>query len=311
MLSTSYHISSLHSLCWRDMIDTVRGFLREHGLSQGNPPICNVLIGRSFIFEMFEKPSGYLVIKVSKSADLQREFECQAASYSALPEFVPEPLAFGASRGLFLLASQGVPHVRLTMRSVRRAADRLGEGIGEYVRRSAAAFANPEPRSDHPEELEKVIGVLHDLELAAALRRHIARLDMERLRLLPHTRQHGDLVANNIGLTRRTLVLFDWEDFGRVQLPGFDVALLLVSCLNFDAVSVKHWFERNEPRELDGIVTMAVDHLGISRSMLWMWLPIYLAYFLHLKTAFGYRPAIRDRVRGLLEDLCALRPTVV
>jgi hypothetical protein len=294
------------------MIDTVRGFLREHGLVRGNCSICNVIIGRSFIFEIFQRPSSYLVIKASKSADLQREFECQATSYSALPEFVPEPIAFGASRGLFLLASQGVPHVRLTMRSVRRSADRLSEGIGEYVRRSAAAFTHTEPCSEHPEELEKIIGDLQDLELAAVLRCHMQRLDMERLRLLPHTRQHGDLVANNIGLTRRTPVLFDWEDFGRVQLPGFDVALLLVSFLNFDAVRLKHWFERNEPRELDGIVTTAVDHLGIGRSTLWMWLPVYLAHFLHLKTAFGYRTAIRDQVRGLLEDLCQrTRPRVV
>jgi hypothetical protein len=198
------------------------------------------------------------------------------------------------------------------MRSIRRAADRLCEAIGEYVRWSTAAFANPEPSSEHPEELEKIIGDLQDLELAALLRSYLRRLDLERLRLLPHIRQHGDLVANNIGLAPRTLVIFDWEDFGRVQLPGFDVALLLMSFLDFDVIRLKHWFERNEPCELDDIVTTAADHLGISRSMLWMWLPIYLAHFLYLKTAFSYRPAIKDRVRGVLEALCELpRPTMI
>ena len=266
--------------------------------------MCNISIGRSFIFEMFEKPARHIVVKVSKSADLEREFKCQAASYSALPEYVPEPLAFGASKGLFLIASRGVPHVRLTMRSIRRATDRLCEGIGEYVRRSTMAFANPEPSSQHPENLEKIVGDLQDLHLARVLRSHIRRVDLEQLRLLPHARQHGDLVANNVGLASRTLVIFDWEDFGRVQLPGFDVALLLMSFLDFDAVRLKRWFERSEPRELDKIVTTAAGNLGISRSMLWMWLPIYLAHFLHLKTALCYRPAVKDRVRSVLEDLC-------
>jgi hypothetical protein len=288
------------------MIDTVHGFLCEHGWARGRPFVCNVNIGRSFIFEVFEKPSSYIVVKVSKSPDLQREFKCQAAAFSALPEYVPEPLAFGEFKGLFLLASRGVPHVRLTMRSVRHTARRLCIGIGEYVRRSAIAFASSEPHSEHVEELERVIGDWQDPELAAALRSYIRRLDLERLRLLPHARQHGDLVANNIGLTRRTLVIFDWEDFGRVQLPGFDIALLLMSLLDFDAIRLEHWFERKDSRELDDIVTGAAECLGISRSMLWMWLPMYLAHFLYLKTALSYRPAIKDRVRGVLQDLCEL-----
>jgi hypothetical protein len=288
------------------MIDTVQGFLRKHGLARGRHSVCNINIGRSFIFEVFEKPSSYIVVKASKTADLQREFECQAASYSALPEYVPEPLAFGQAKGLFLLASRGVPHVRLTMRSVRDTAGRLCTGIGEYVRRSATAFANSEPHSEHAEELERVIGYLQEPELVTVLRSYIRQLDLEQLRLLPHVRQHGDLVANNIGLTRRTLVIFDWEDFGRVQLPGFDIALLLMSLLDFDAIRLKHWFERKEPRELDNIVTKAAGCLGINRSMLWMWLPMYLAHFLYLKAVFSYRPAIKDRVRGVLEDLCEL-----
>jgi hypothetical protein len=79
-----------------------------------------------------------------------------------------------------------------------------------------------------------------------------------------------------------------------------------MSFLDFNAIRLKHWFERKEPRELDNIVTRAADCLGINRSMLWIWLPVYLAHFLYLKTAFSYRPAIKDRVRGALEDLCEL-----
>jgi thiamine kinase-like enzyme len=46
------------------------------------------------------------------------------------------------------------------------------------------------------------------------------------LRELPEVPQHGDFVHNNLGRARDTLYVFDWEDYGKVCLPGFDLAML-------------------------------------------------------------------------------------
>lgn len=288
------------------MIDTVKRFLREHGLIGAGSATCNIIIGRSFVFEVLQGSEIYITVKASKNADLQREFECQTISHAALPEYVPAPLAFGEAKGLSLLASEGVPHAKLTATAMRGAGARLFCGIKEYARRSAGTFATQQWTSAHHQELEKVLIRLDDKKLAALLESYISRLGVEQMLLLPHIRQHGDLVVSNIGVTTRGMVIFDWEDFGRVELPGFDIALLLVSSLDYDVALLRRWFELREPRELDDIIIAAADDLGFSRPMLWGLLPVYLAHFLYLKEMLGYRPSIRELLRRLITDLCHL-----
>jgi hypothetical protein len=81
--------------------------------------------------------------------------------------------------------------------------------------------------------------------MSFALEMYFQKLDLEGIcRRLSYVRQHGDLVANNVGVTARGIVIFDWEDFGRVELPGFDIALFLASCLDYNPVMLKRWFEQ-------------------------------------------------------------------
>lgn len=50
------------------------------------------------------------------------------------------------------------------------------------------------------------------------------------MRFVEAVPQHGDLVTNNFGLAAgRRVVIFDWEDFGAVSLPGLDLFTLLLS----------------------------------------------------------------------------------
>ena len=51
---------------------------------------------------------------------------------------------------------------------------------------------------------------------------------------LPRIHQHGDLTVNNIGIADGKLTVFDWEDFSLVDLPGFDLAVLLLSMNDFN-----------------------------------------------------------------------------
>lgn len=42
--------------------------------------------------------------------------------------------------------------------------------------------------------------------------------------------QHGDFVLNNLGyIKNRGLVVFDWEDYGEIDLPGFDLFMICMS----------------------------------------------------------------------------------
>ena len=46
---------------------------------------------------------------------------------------------------------------------------------------------------------------------------------------LPRILQHGDLAMTNIAISGDELVFFDWEDFGLVDIVGFDLAMVLLS----------------------------------------------------------------------------------
>jgi hypothetical protein len=116
-------------------------------------------------------------------------------------------------------------------------------------------------------------------------------------------RQHGDLAANNVGVTETGIVIFDWEDFGRVSLPGFDVAIFLSSCLKHDPARIRQWSERGIPESLEAVVQDACRTFGMDRFLFWSMLPIYLCYFLSLKNKFGYGDIIKNRLRNTILNL--------
>ena len=125
-----------------------------------------------------------------------------------------------------------------------------------------------------------------------------AAIDMLRHALaeLPAVPQHGDLVANNLGLRPDgTLVFFDWEDYGAVDLPGLDLFTLDMS---LGPPAAAHGC---------GLPPSAIERcaaaLGLAADGYRRLAPGYALVFRYLKR--NYSPEVRARVDALLERVSA------
>jgi hypothetical protein len=119
---------------------------------------------------------------------------------------------------------------------------------------------------------------------------------------LPQVRQHGDFCLNNIGVDGRQLVVFDWEDFGRVTLPGFDVVVLAASSLGLDHARLDALLATDKPRPLGILVHELRRRLGVDRKAFRRYALLCLVTFLNLKERF-YGPGIVAQVRSLADGL--------
>lgn len=112
--------------------------------------------------------------------------------------------------------------------------------------------------------------------------------------------QHGDFVLNNLGRTPSDQwVIFDWEDFGAVSLPGLDLFTFELS-LAGGAQSLLAQRARNVPA-LQGFVAQACAAMGLSVAQYLELTPIYALVFRYLKRNYG--PSVRARMDALLEQI--------
>ena len=118
------------------------------------------------------------------------------------------------------------------------------------------------------------------------------------------TNQHGDFAINNIAVdTRGKLILFDWEDFGRINYPFFDLATLAFSnVLSQDKVE--------ELGEDPGIlsdfpgadmVALVCRQQGMSINSFKKHFPFYMMLFIYLKQDLAYGDYIIARLKKFLD----------
>ena len=286
------------------MIDAVKNFLLDHQLIGDKSRLAyNVAIGRNFVFHVVAENGSFLTVKVGRTGGMEREYRSVRAAFEAFPEIVPAPLAFGGSQGLCMLAYKGVPHGIISDESLSSAGGRLVRGMRDYGVRSVQEFSTGNGGASHLEIFEQTLVELRDRELSDVVTGCVSESDRSRIGALPHVRQHGDLAVNNVGVTETGIVIFDWEDFGRVNLPGFDVAIFLSSCLKHDPARIRQWFERGIPEALEAVVQDACRTFEMDRILFRSMLPIYLCHFLNLKNKFGYGDIIKNQLRNTILNL--------
>lgn len=124
--------------------------------------------------------------------------------------------------------------------------------------------------------------------------------------------QHSDLAINNFGRTASGFVIFDWEDYGAVNLPGFDFVVLLASGYQFEAGRIRLFFERaaGGGNIESAFSTDLMNNLNL-RSDDWVDLfLVNLILFHELKTRLDYGPGVIDRTLRLIKDLADSRKAV-
>lgn len=115
--------------------------------------------------------------------------------------------------------------------------------------------------------------------------------------------QHGDFTLNNLAIDESGgLVLLDWEDYGKVQVPYFDLATLLFSV----AVAQGRVAEvADSPAALfslpgSQVAVKICQAQAFSRDEFVRRYPFFLLLFGYLKSELGYGEFIVGQVRDFL-----------
>jgi aminoglycoside phosphotransferase (APT) family kinase protein len=243
-----------------------------------------------------------LVVKLSRAATpIEREHRALARLSEVLPGRVPRPYMAGNLRGFAFLAMQP-----LAGRAM--AASELERHFGAVLATLLELHAASRPGVMGPEDLDReVLDPLGAAErdeagrapevvsMCAALRKQIdelARLD------LPKVAQHGDFTLRNIVLgPRNEPAVIDWEEYGGVHVPGYDLVVLLATLVGRDP-----WGESGLRRMLGEGLRLYARRLGFDPGWLPALVPCHLLRFWLFCRAEG-REQAADLVMARLQAL--------
>ena len=289
------------------MLKVVIGALaRRHWFDVSRPYEKSVQLTRGHGVTMLLTRDGKLDthVKFSEAAYLRDEAECCAASEHAYPALAPQFLGYVCEGTIHILATRAVEHLGLSPEGlVRMSTDGPAwQGLLSYFTAMRTAQAPPLPSNVTNQDLVQVLRqyFAQSSRAAPALRYLDAEL-AARVRDLPNLPQHGDFVVNNLGLGAAGLVVFDWEDFGHLNLPGLDLYTLLMSV---------GWRLPGSPtpalmRHLAPWLDSACAVLGLDRVEFDALVPLYLLSFRYLKRKYG--EVVRARMDDLLSACFASR----
>ena len=288
------------------MIGTVTAFLEELGLlrSGARPRFhCGITRGDTLWLDAFVDGATFVHVKVSDVIGLADEARVYADAYAVHGGFLPRPYGHAVRDGWDLFACEGIEHRAIAVQDLPGGTSGrvVAQALPRLLAPARSGSGEPGP-SPWLARLEEAYGGSAFDGVLAPWR---APAQRERLARLPRVAQHGDFVLNNLGVARGRLVVFDWEDYGKVDLPGFDLSTLLASAVDpaDPAAGVTLAGRGPVAARWRPVVTPACAALGFTADEFYRLVPLHLLAFLQLKT--NYARAVHDRVAGLLERLCA------
>jgi hypothetical protein len=251
----------------------------------------------------FTSADNYYHVRVKEIGILPHEYENHCSARQAFPRYVPEPLGRRVSGEWDIFVVRGVPHRSVPAGSIAGGRGTLIPELVGFIDASskgAKVARAPEP---HTAALRRIHERTVDPVCAEIVTEWMAS---EQLDKLPHILQHGDFVVNNLGLADSRLVVFDWEDFGRIVLPGFDLCTVLASDAAFDRDALRAIITpaRNGPDPYAELLDGACPAIGLTPEMFRKLIPLYLVIFLALKSDHqNYGGAIRQLVRTAIHGV--------
>lgn len=284
------------------MIDEVERVLRELGLIPAGASLTfNAYLLKQIVFEAFVDGRFYH-LKFSSTAALEHEYNAMRKVHDVFDDIAVEPLGFSHVHPWHVITTAGVRYLPMTMRTARLRAQRLRESFHRYFARGLASFRAPDDGCSHRSTLLDALALCPESEHTYGM--EAIERSSRVLRYLPKVRQHGDLADNNCGFTHRSVVFFDWEDFGASVMPGLDLCVFTASMLNFDSARVSTLLRTGRPRLLGRLMSDFCQIYGLTFADLCILYPACLLEFARLKKMRGYGAPIQRAVAQLFGDLC-------
>jgi len=292
------------------LLTSVLEVLRELGLVGEHARLhhyVNITTGECMAVSVFED-RRFFQVKLSEFVNLRREFDRSQRAWKRFGRFAPRPLGYGERNGWSVLALEGVHHTPLQAQMLVGPAGIHTKAVNDLCTFFELAGCLPEeegatvdlPRS--PDWWQAQFANTAYEGLAARWVDHGTRYGMSELEVKS---QHGDFVLNNLAWTGDGLIVFDWEDFGKIGLPGLDLATLLLSLSGDDVEYLHQFFTLPNPelRPAGELVRRACASYRLDFNQFRLLLPVYLLMFVHLKQYYGRH--VRARFAAVLERFSA------
>jgi hypothetical protein len=250
--------------------------------------------GSTITAEVSIDPDQFLHIKGSAHASLRAEYVATLRAAAVHRSTVPRPVAHVVEGGWELLFSEGRRFS--TMDAGQLHSSMVSRALLQFLEHSALNAA-PASAGRHVAFVRRSLQTSSTPIPDGLIRHWTAGAGARVLDSLTTVAQHGDFTVNNIGITRAGLVVFDWADFGAVEIPGFDLATLLLSMTDFEPARVLPLLTGTD-RSLVLFTESACKRLSLPYPAFRTLLPLYLAIFLSLKSQFA--TGIRHKVATAL-----------
>ncbi len=268
------------------MLNLVRDtLLSNHLLKPWDKPIYEIIVTKETVLTIQALlPNNVLYhIRLLQLGSDQEEYKNYLLAQQTYQQFVPPLLAHAIQEPWEIFIARGVRHRAVTPARILGGDCCLAGKIIEFFL-AGSNRGSQAPAASHRQFLQQLRERMSDPACLSILDRWIAQ---PRLDSLPHIPQHGDFTASNFGETNAGLVIFDWEDFGRVNLPGFDLFILLASSLKFAVPKLLDAKWEND----DGygkLVEQSCAVMNLSTQMFRELVPLYLVIFLTLKETYSH-----------------------
>lgn len=295
----------------RGVIDDIYAFLDEIRLVPSGARVpFNISFLRATLVELFVDEKHSIVVKVAPAksdaaAAILREHDALRMQEGSFTHLVPVPLALTCRGGTVLLVLQGIVHRPATLEDLCSAHISGQSDMCKFLCRAETTMPMARGSEARALPLERAFAYLPDL-----LRQKIITLGGTRewpslQASLPPVAQHCDLSINNVGRTAEGFVVFDWEDYGRIALPGFDICTLIASACAFDPGRVHAMVTPGLAGgpSARGVLGQAMHRLPTPPGCMVDLFLMSLVLFHALKCELGYGGVVIENSRKLISAL--------
>ena len=285
------------------MLAEVTGILREHDLlDPADEPHYNITLVTKNVLNLsaFTRGGVFFHKRVKECGALPAEYDSLSNASRLFPRHAPEPLGRYFKNDREIIVLRGISHRPVSARSIASDKHALVRQISGFFEAASVSARVVKPVDSHRAYLRQLQERTTEPACAAIVREWVAT---ERIDDLPHIGQHGDFVLNNLGLTDTGMVVFDWEDFGRITFPGLDLCTVLASDmeLNADRLRAMIGGDGALPDNYARLLAKSCPVIGLTPQLFRQLIPLYLVIFLDLKKDYG--TAIYRIVNQLIHDI--------
>lgn len=252
--------------------------------------------GQPVIVKIFDRKSGF------------DDYQAALALKKYLDSFIVVPTQILQNQSDTATISPHVEHARMSLGLITL--PRLTSQVQEIILGLHAAGTNIEVQVDSIAHETIITSAVQQLGLNTVFKNYLHNTVNKIFSALPEVNQHGDFTFTNLGIREgQRLIAFDWEDYGRIKLPGLDLATFLASLFHHGKLNdqIIH-----SPSNFLSVINEHFDQhlwhdLQISDDLFTFLFPAYLVTFWYLKKTLNYG-FIEGRTLGVFERICSSTP---